>query len=306
MPKKPAHSLVSVVIPCYDSARFLDEAVDSVLASTYPAVEVVVVDDGSRDPETRRVLEGFARPRTRVCRIEHCGPSGARNFGIRQAQGSYILPLDDDDRIHPQYIAKAAKVLTHDPAVGIVYCRARCFGARQDEWRLPPYSLENMLADNCIFTSALFRKRDWERVGGYNPNMVHGMEDYDFWLSLIERAGAEVVQLDQVLFYYRVQDVSRTVLMEVNGHEAEMFTTLFYNHRELFLRGRNMRHLFGKRVQLVRELRKLEHLVNQSPVLKVEKRLNRFPRLRWLYYRFYDLLIWVLHRLRWMRRSRAR
>lgn len=298
MPPRPGTPLVSVIIPTYNTARFLDEAVGSALASTYPNLEIIVVDDGSTDPEARRILKNFRRPRTRLVRIPHGGPAVARNHAIALAEGKYILPLDDDDKVHPAYIAKAVKVLEAEPKVGIVYCRVRFFGARQDEWRLAPYSLSAMLGDNLIFTSAVFRKRDWERVGGYNPNMLYGMEDYDLWLSLLDRTGCEVRRINRVLFYYRVRDHSRTTLMAERGQEAQMFTQIFNNHRDLFLRDGNIAHLFEHRIGLVRQLRKLETLVYSSPVIKIERRLERHPRLRTWYHQTFNLLLWVLYRWR--------
>ncbi len=298
MPIVPARPLVSVIIPTYDTARFLDEAVASVLGSSYPETEIIVVDDGSGDPEALRVLENFRRPRTRVVRIPHAGPAGARNHGISLARGEYILPLDDDDKVHPDYIAKAVKVLEGEPKVGIVYCRVRFFGARQDEWHLAPYSLAAMLGDNLIFTSALFRRRDWERVGGYNPNMLYGMEDYDFWLSLLDRTGCDVHRINEVLFYYRVRDHSRTTLMAERGQEAEMFARIFSNHQDLFLREGNLLRVYEHRVDLVKQLRKLESMIYTSPALKLERRLEKHPLLRAGYRWVFRVMLWLLYHWR--------
>ena len=199
---------ISVVIPCYNHGAYLDEAVASVLAQTCPDFEIIIVDDGSPELATRDLLAGYARPHTRVLRMAHAGVAAARNHGIAQARGDYVLPLDADDRIAPAYLEQAAAVLDRHPEVGIVYCRAELFGALQGEWLTPDFSLPHMLLDNLIFSAALFRRDDWLKVGGYADRMRMGWEDWDFWLRLLEQR-RQTVRLSEVLFSYRIRKGSR-------------------------------------------------------------------------------------------------
>ena len=223
---------VSVIIPCYNQGTYLGEAVDSVLAQTFQDFEILVVDDGSTDGETVKILKGSAWPKTRVIRTENQGLSAARNTGIGEAQGSYILPLDADDKIGKGYLEDAVRILDRHPEIGIVYCEAAYFGVKGGRWDLPEYSLDKILNHNVIFCTALFRKADWEVVGGYNVNMVYGWEDWDFWLSLIHR-GLKVYRIPKVYFYYRLREVSM-----VQGMDAEQifFMRLHtcLNHRDLY------------------------------------------------------------------------
>lgn len=223
---------VSVIIPCYNHGKYLDEAVTSVLAQTFDDVEIIVVDDGSSEAATIELLRGYHRPKTRVLHTVNMGLAAARNNGINVASGRYILPLDADDRIEPKYLEQAVAVLEQQPGVGIVYCRARLFGAVESEWLLPEYSLERMLLDNVIFCSALFRRSDWEAVGGYDPGMIHGWEDYDFWLAIIERGGG-VVRLPEILFCYRVASDSM-VRSKEKWQKVEMFRRIYNRHQQLF------------------------------------------------------------------------
>jgi glycosyltransferase involved in cell wall biosynthesis len=202
-------SSVTVVIPCFNAGAFIDEAVQSALAQTWADLEVVVVDDGSTDPATRRVLDAATWPRTRVLHQANAGPSAARNAAIREARGEFILPLDADDRIDPTYVEKAMAAFAADPGLGIVYCRATRFGADEGLWKLPDYAPRELVIDNVIFVSALFRKADWARVGGFGEHLRHGVEDYDFWVRMVG-AGCRVHQIDEALFHYRVQAESRT------------------------------------------------------------------------------------------------
>jgi glycosyltransferase involved in cell wall biosynthesis len=219
---------VSVIIPCYNQGSFLDDAVDSVLAQTYGDLEIIVVNDGSTDASTNRKLEDYRRDKTRVVTTANQGLAAARNNGIAVAAGDYILPLDADDRIAPPYLEEAVAVLDREPHAGIVYCRARLFGAVEADWLLPEYSIEEMLRDNVIFCSALFRRADWELVGGYDTGMVHGWEDYEFWLSLIGR-GRAVRCLDGRYFYYRVAADSMVRSRE-KQQKLAMFKRIYQRH----------------------------------------------------------------------------
>ena len=223
---------VSVIIPCFNQGLYLDEAVDSVLAQTFQDFEVLVVDDGSTDAETVKMLKDYARLKTRVIHTDNQGLSAARNNGIHEAQGDYILPLDADDKIGKGYLDEALRILEQHPEIGIVYCEASYFGVKGGRWALPEYSLDKIMNHNVIFCTALFRKADWEAAGGYNVNMVYGWEDWDFWLSLIH-LGLKVYRIPKIYFYYRLREVSMVHTMD---EEQNFFMRLHacLNHRDLY------------------------------------------------------------------------
>jgi glycosyltransferase involved in cell wall biosynthesis len=267
---------VSVIIPCYNQGAFLDEAVNSVLSQTFLDFEIIVVNDGSTDDATNRLLANYNKLQTRVLHIPNQGLSEARNTGIREARGKYILPLDADDRIAPDYLAQAVEILDVQSDVGIVYCLAETFGARSGLWLSPEYSLSRMLLGNLIFCSALFRRNDWELVGGYRSNMAVGYEDWDFWLSIVE-LGRKVCRIPQVLFYYRVKEGSMAASMDATK-KAEMHLQIMRNHRDLFVENSLPLLTFYYRVtgsclyQFMKVL-KLPHLIGQ--LMSVGKRGRR-------------------------------
>ncbi len=228
--------MVSVVMPCYNDGRFIQESIASVKAQTYPEIELIIVDDGSDDAETIAALDVLAKEKNiQVLHTTHVGPSTARNAAIREARGKYILPLDADDTIDPTYIAKAVKILENHKDTGVVYCEADLFGAQSGKWDLPAYSFETMLFDNIVFVTALFSKADWEKVGGFNENMKAGMEDYDFWLSILGE-GKKIEQIPEVLFHYRIKDSSRTTQFQQDPSRIkETYHQLFDNHRAFLL-----------------------------------------------------------------------
>jgi glycosyltransferase involved in cell wall biosynthesis len=225
---------VSVVIPCYNQGAFLEEAVASVLRQTFSDVEIIVVDDGSTDPVTCALLADYRRPRTRVIRTDNRGVSAARNRGIREAAGEYILPLDADDRIGERYLEQAVAVLDRQPAVGIVYCGVELFGEASGEWHLPEFSLPHQLLDNLIFSAALFRRVDWQRAGGYDEGMRDGWEDWGYWLRLLA-LGKGVCRLPEILFFYRIRRDSRDRSLGLL-RKLRLMLRLVVRHRGLYLR----------------------------------------------------------------------
>lgn len=206
-------ALVSVIIPCYNQGQYLAESISSVLASDHLNLEIIVVDDGSSDPETCRILDRLDYPKTRLIHRENGGLAAARNSGIAAAQGRYILPLDADDRIGPHYLSQAVAALESSSNLGIVYCRAEKFGEETGSWKLAPFSRWRMALGNVIFCSAVYRRVDWQAVGGYDEALRRGWEDWDFWLSLLE-LGRLVKCLSDTGFYYRKNVASMAAGMQ--------------------------------------------------------------------------------------------
>lgn len=198
--------LVSVIVPLYNAAPFIGEALESALASTYRPMEVVVVDDGSTD-NSLKVAQDIAKryPEIKVLHQPNAGVSAARNHAIREAKGTFILPLDADDTISPTYIAHAVEAMKDD--VRVVGSKAEYIGAKQGEWKLPAYSPELLARRNMIPITSLFRKADWMRVGGFCEEEIY-REDWDFWLSMM-KLGGKFVRLEETGLYYRVLEGSR-------------------------------------------------------------------------------------------------
>ncbi len=233
---------VSVIIPCYNQGQYLDEAVDSVLRQTYQDFEIIIVNDGSTDTKTIQKLKTYDKPKTRIINTKNMGLASARNNGIKEAAGKYILPLDADDKIGEEYCNIAVKILNENSSIGIVYCNADLFGKISTKWNLLEFSLDNMLIDNVIFCSAFFRKKDWEKAGGYSIEMIYGWEDYDFWLSLIE-SGVLVYKIPGTHFYYRINEDSM-VRTKTKEQKVEMFKKIYNKHKNLY--DKNIDVLFNK------------------------------------------------------------
>ena len=225
---------VSVIIPCYNHGKYVDEAVQSCLMQTYSNIEIIIVNDGSTDEFTNALLHNYKKEKTKVITTPNQGLAMARNVGIDAATGDYILPLDADDKIAPTYIEKAVNILKQKENVGIVYCRAEFFGTQTGVWDLPEYKFPDILNRNCIFCTAMFRKSDWKDVGGYKKEMIYGWEDYEFWLSLIEK-GRAVYMLPEILFFYRKHTVSMVMKLEEDVSKKNyLYNQIFFFHKKMY------------------------------------------------------------------------
>jgi glycosyltransferase involved in cell wall biosynthesis len=175
----------SIIIPCHNSARFIRETAESAFAQTLPEVEVVFVDDGSSD-DTREIIQcAMADHPGRAARLlcqPDSGLASARNHGIAEARGRYILPLDSDDLIDPRMVEECAAVLDAEPDLALVYTDREDFGEVSEIFAAGRWELAYLKYFNQIGYSALYRRAVWESIGGYREN-VSGFDDWDFWVA---------------------------------------------------------------------------------------------------------------------------
>jgi glycosyltransferase involved in cell wall biosynthesis len=193
---------VSIVIPCFNYGHLIDETLDSIEKQTYKNYEVIIVNDASTDEFTNKHLSNLSSKYNVITHKKNRGLSESRNTGIKHSTGELILPIDSDDKISTNFIAKLVSHFQTRENTGLVYGKTVYFGDRKGVRLLPEYQLGEMLIRNLIPSCAMFLKSDWEKVGGFKKIMKYGYEDYDFWLSIIE-LGREVVFDPDVTFYYR-------------------------------------------------------------------------------------------------------
>lgn len=220
--------LVSLILLTYDRADFVEEALESVLAQTYPEIEIIVSDDGSTDPTMVQLLDRLEERRLLVLRNPHGVVPSSVHHGMAAARGVYAMILGDDDLIDPPYIAEAVDVMESDPQAGFVYCRATLFGSVNGPWDLPDFDIGGILLNNQIFATHLFRREDWRTTGGYDLSMVTGREDHDFVLKLLG-IGRRPVRLEGTYFHYRQHERN-----SLNASAARTRETLVANHARIF------------------------------------------------------------------------
>lgn len=225
--------IVSIIVPCYNQAQYLPETLDSVLAQTYANWECIIVNDGSPDNTEEVSLNYCDRDkRFKYLNKENGGVASARNEGIKASTGEFILPLDADDMIGTLYIEKAIEHFKLFPETKLVYCKAELFGNIIGNWDLPNYEFSRLLFDNIIFCSALFKKTDFDKTIGYDENLKEGLEDWDFWLSLLVELDIVYI-LPDVHFYYRIRHQSRNASVTPDI-DFELRRKIYENHKEKY------------------------------------------------------------------------
>ncbi|MBA2670113.1 MAG: glycosyltransferase family 2 protein [Gemmatimonadetes bacterium] len=201
---------VSVLVPCYNTASFVAETLDSLWKQTYTDFEVVLVNDGSPDTdELERILEPV---RDRIVYIvqENRGLSGARNTGLHSARGEYVALLDSDDYWHPRYLEVLVQELDSKPDLDVVFPDAMIFGDAMEAGRsmmqLTPFegdvTFERLLTQECfVFVGVLARKSIIMEAGLFDERF-RSSEDFELWLRIL-RAGRRIGYTREVLAYYR-------------------------------------------------------------------------------------------------------
>lgn len=209
--------LISVLMPCYNAALTIDEAVESILGQSYANYEIVAVDDGSTDDTAAR-LDAWAKQdeRLRVVRQDNTGIIGALNLGLKHSRGEFIARMDADDRCHPdRFLAQVDYLRRHDD-IDLVSCLVEGFpedtvreGFRiYIEWlnRLTTpgeIAREIFVESPLVHPSILVRSESIKQAGGYQEQ--GWAEDYDLWLRM-HLAGARFGKVERTLFYWREHD----------------------------------------------------------------------------------------------------
>jgi glycosyltransferase involved in cell wall biosynthesis len=227
--------LVSVVIPCYNHAQYLAEALESIIAQTYENTEIIIVNDGSADNTLKianRLIAEHGQKNVKLIGQENGGPAKARNAGIAIARGKYILPLDADDKIHPDFLKKTVNLLEAETTVSIAYTDKQEFGDSTNLIHASEYDFKLLRFNNQLNNSSLYLRKVWEDVGGYNTDRnIMACEDWDFWISAGEK-GHFAKRIPEPLFLYRITESS--LYTEAIKREEELRARLILNHRGLY------------------------------------------------------------------------
>lgn len=227
--------LVSIVLPVYNGARYLNEAIESCVRQTYPHWELVVVDDASTD-DTPAIVAEWSRRDARIRVIRNATNQRlprSLNRGMSEARGDFLTWTSDDNMYRPHALHVMVDYLQRHPEVGLVYSAYTIVDDQGRVARVVPASAPGTLAFyNCVNASFLYRRSVHERVGGYDERMIL-VEDYDYWLRV--KAHFALAPLDQDLYLYRTHGDSLTA-----SHRPEILLkwddllSRYLAHRTLF------------------------------------------------------------------------
>ncbi len=229
---------LAVIIPCFNDGQLVEEAVASI--SEDEPVEVVVVDDGSTDPETARRLDALEEGGVIVVHRENGGLGAARNTGLAATSAPLVYPLDADDLLEPGALRAMAEVLEGHPEAGFTWGDYVVFGDYDGRYRAPdrflPWTLTYV---NPYPVCSLFRRTVLERAGGWQRPW--GYEDWDLWLRLIELNVAGVYSA-RAVYRRRIHGDSRMLVIARRRHK-ELYAELVQRNARLMSRREQLRGL---------------------------------------------------------------
>ena len=224
---------VSIIITCYNLAEYLQDAIDSIKEyADSDDYEIILINDGSTDAITNFILQSIAENDKSIQLINqpNLGLAKARNNGIKLAKGNYIIPLDADNKLRPEFIKQTIAILNNNPNTTVVHGDAQNFGSKTNIWKSKPFYFPEILLNNYIDACAGFRKSAWEKLGGYDENMpVMGFEDWDLWLRM-GNSGCEFQYVNKIFFDYRVRDNS---MLADAWKKREVLLHYIFNKKEL-------------------------------------------------------------------------
>lgn len=201
----------SIVIPTYNYAAFIKDAIDSVLTQSVQPSEIIVADDGSAD-NTAEVLAPYA-DKIRYLRFPHRGIGATRNALLNEIRSEWFFNLDADDLLTPDFLKKSCfQIEKADPSIAVAYSDSLTFG-KYKQWIRPPRFSINMLKTGNYISMNSFVRTEVARTVGFDASFDDGWEDYSFFLSLVEK-GYLGLKLNDVHFLYRIHSASRTSATE--------------------------------------------------------------------------------------------
>ncbi len=280
----------TVVVPCFNYGRFVRAAVDSALRQVDADVNVVVVNDGSTDGVTARLCDRCAGPRVRVIHQDNSGPPAARNRGAADATSEFLVFLDADDWIEPEFVSKLGRAMRGaGEDVSHAYCQQRMVERTGSSvWAVPDWDPLTMMVANLHAVTTLVRRDRFQAVGGFSESMREGYEDWDLWLKFVER-GWRGVRVAEPLFVYRRHSPNTHNRQAIAIHEAlyrrivQSHAALYSKHSEelignmnLLLRRHNMNWLdeSGEPINLM-ALKRQRAMYEAMPAVKAHHAIHR-------------------------------
>ncbi len=232
MKNKKPH--VSIIITCFNLGEFLKEAVDSALNQTYKDKDILLIDDGSTDKKTIKVIKEIEKENlVKVVRIPNGGVANARNLAISKTEGEYICCLDADDILNEKYIEKVVDTFEKNKdnkQLAVVSSWVQKFGGSNEVWKTREYDPVEVLWSNPIHISSVFKREAFNKLDGYDTKMI-GYQDWDLWISLVELS-YEWKIIPEKLFLYRVRENS--MIKNSDSKRLQLLSYIIDKHSNLY------------------------------------------------------------------------
>lgn len=274
--KKYDQPILSVVIPFFNDRRYILDALASVeRLIDQKAVEIIIVNDESTDEASLKILSELRSQYRVIDNVKNQGLAKTRNVGINAAIGKYILPLDSDNKVEPNYIIEAVNYLEKDDKTAVVYSSPRFFGDKKLYNTLPEFTPWRLLSFNFIDACAVYRKDVWTTLGEYDTNMPGhpGYEDWEFWLRCLN-AGYGFKALSGYLFEYRVREGSMVTKTNAPENRKLILEYLTEKYNDLYQKHARKVQVFMSEYLSMVEIahhNKDKELIEQTHIIEDQK-----------------------------------
>lgn len=201
---------VSIIISNYHKQKYIKEAVESVIDQTYKDWELLIIDDSNGEDRIDKICaKELKSPKICLHLTNDVGLSALRMIGVNNTNGKYVLFMDGDDKIHPDFLKKTVKILEEYPQYAFAYSDTQHFGDTNTSWTQPEYNFHALLENNYICSCSLIQRNSLLAVGGFDLDNFNYWEDYEIWISLGAK-GYYGVHIPEKLFLYRIHKDSGT------------------------------------------------------------------------------------------------
>ncbi len=226
--------IISIIIPVYNSEKYLQDTLDSVLKQSFSDFEVICIDDGSTDKSNELLTKYESKDRRiHIITQKNQGVVCSKNNAVKHVRGEFICFLDSDDVIEEKFLEKSYNAIIAGQG-DIVSCRVMLFGCENGEMYLHKPTKLNMSRGNCLVNTALLKKTLFDKSGGFDEAFSKGLEDYDLWLNMIYRQNAIFYRIPEFLFFYRIKptDESRNATC-AKTHSTALFNLLHKKYPQI-------------------------------------------------------------------------
>jgi glycosyltransferase involved in cell wall biosynthesis len=208
---------LSVIIPCFNHGEYIHDALDSIAQSDSDSIcEVIIINDGSTDSRTNEILNQININGVRVINKENGGLASARNRGIEESNSDYLLMLDSDNKITPDFITSFKTLIAENVDFDMLHGDAVFFGERYGIFKAGPLNIFKIFQNNYIDACTILRKQCLIELGKYDGSMPYmGWEDWDLWIRMALQ-NKKTIYVDKIFFHYRYLNNS---MIRTIGHK---------------------------------------------------------------------------------------
>ncbi len=264
-------SKISIIIPCYNHGAYIQEAIDSVeQCADKDLYQIIIINDGSTDEYTNKILQNLKNNGYNVIAQAHQGLAKTRNEAIKIANSEYILTLDSDNKIAPDFIHKSIEILDTMPNIAVVYSDIQTFGIKKEYLSIGEFEKQRLLNKNYINACAIFRKTAWQKCGGYKEDMPYqGWEHWELWLTMLEN-NFNFFYIPQAMIFCRTTENSLTAIIQKDFYKRKYLNTyVFFKHLDLYKDYNDPITAFAEKKDIIEEHDKFVKQIRQTYSYKI-------------------------------------